>query len=201
MRSWSQQQWNRVLTGVLLAGSLFIWATRLVAPHSAADLTQVPAEAALPAPQPGHLAPPFRLQTLDGSMVSLADLKGSVVLINVWASWCGPCRSEMPAIESAYVTYREQGFIVAAVNLCEDRETVAAFLRTHKLTFPALLDLDGKVSTAYRSHALPSSFFVDRQGVIRAAYRGPMPRSVITGTVEQLLREPQHTGLYEIPPI
>ncbi len=67
MRSWSQQQWNGVLTGVLLAGSLFIWATRMVTPYSAVDQIQVPAEAALPAPQPGHLAPPFRLQTVDGS--------------------------------------------------------------------------------------------------------------------------------------
>ncbi len=194
MRSLSQHQWNGLLTGVLLAGSLFIWATRMGTPRSAAAPIEVPPKAALPAPQPGHPAPPFRLQTLDGSTVSLADLTGRVVLINVWASWCAPCRSEMPAIEAAYVTYREQGFTVVAVNLREDRETVAAFLRTHKLTFPALLDADGTVSTAYRSHALPSSFFVDRQGVIRAVYRGPMPRSVITGTVEQLLREHLATG-------
>lgn len=194
MRSLSQHQWNGLLTGVLLAGSLFIWTTRMGTPRSAAAPIEVPPEAALPAPQPGHPAPSFRLQTLDGSTVSLADLTGRVVLINVWASWCAPCRSEMPAIEAAYVTYREQGFTVAAVNLREDRETVAAFLRTHKLTFPALLDTDGTVSTAYRSHALPSSFFVDRQGVIRAVYRGPMPRSVITGTVEQLLRERSAAG-------
>ncbi len=100
----------------------------------------------------------------------------------------------MPAIEAAYVTYREQGFTVAAVNLREDRATVAAFRRTHKLTFPTFLDLDGTVSRAYRSHALPSSFFVDRQGVIRAVYRGPMPSSVITGTVEQLLQEAPAAG-------
>lgn len=180
--------------GVLLAGSLFIWATRVSTPPSAAAPIEVPIEAVLPAPQPGHPAPPFRLQALDGSTVSLADLKGRVVLINVWASWCAPCRSEMPAIEAAYAAYREQGFTVAAINLREDPETVTSFLRTHQLTFPALLDLDGKVSTTYRSHALPSSFFVDRQGVVRAVYRGPMPRSVITGTVEQLLREPQDRG-------
>ncbi len=183
-----------MLAGVLLAGSLFIWATRMGVPGSTADQIEVPTEAALPAPQPGHLAPPFRLQTPDGSTVSLADLQGEVLLINVWASWCAPCRSEMPAIEAAYVAYREHGFTVAAVNLREDPETVAAFLHTHKLSFPTLLDLDGKVSIAYRSHALPSSFFVDRQGVIRAVYRGPMPRSVITGTVEQLLQEPSPAG-------
>ena len=76
-----------------------------------------------------------------------------------------------------------------AVNLQEDPRTVAAFMHEYKLTFPALFDLDGQVSRTYQAISLPSSFFVDRKGVIRAVYRGPMPRSVIAGTVEQLLRE------------
>ena len=95
----------------------------------------------------------------------------------------------MPTIETSYEQYRDRGFTVLAVNFQEDPRAVAAFMREYKLTFPALLDLDGQVSRAYQAVSLPSSFFVDKKGVIRAVYRGPMPRSVIAGTVEQLLQE------------
>jgi peroxiredoxin len=95
----------------------------------------------------------------------------------------------MPAIQAAYERYAPDGLAVVAVNAAEERGVVAAFLREHRLSFPAALDRDGHVSETYRANALPSSFFVDRRGVIRAIYRGPMSRSVISGTVEQLLAE------------
>jgi peroxiredoxin len=142
-----------------------------------------------PAPLSDHPAPDFTLRTLDGTKVALSDLKGQVLLINVWATWCPPCRIEMPAIQTAYDQYHEHGFTVAAVNLQEAPSAVATFMREHQLTFSALLDPDGHVSQAYQAVSLPSSFFVDRRGVIRAVYHGPMPRSIIAGTVEQLLRE------------
>jgi peroxiredoxin len=95
----------------------------------------------------------------------------------------------MPTIEATYQQYRAQGFTVLAVDLQEDPRSVASFMAQYKLTFPALLDLDGQVSRSYQALSLPSSFFLDKKGVIRAVYRGPMPRSVIAGTVEQLLQE------------
>ena len=175
--------------GVLLIGSLFIAATRArPIPSPMARLT-TPDAATVPAPTPAHPAPDFTLTALDGTTVRLSELKGRVLLINVWATWCLPCRAEMPTIQAAYERYRDQGFTVLTVNLREDPRSVAAFMQQYRLTFPALLDLDGKASTVYRAYALPSSFFVDRRGVVRAVYRGPMPRSVIAGTVEQLLRE------------
>jgi peroxiredoxin len=142
-----------------------------------------------PAPLPDHPAPNFSLTDLNGTKIALIDLKGQVLLINIWATWCPPCRVEMPAIQAAYEQYHDQGFIVLAVNLQEDPAAVAAFMRDYQLTFPALLDRDGQVSRAYQAAALPSSFFVDRRGVIRVIYRGPMPHSAIAGTVEQLLQE------------
>jgi cytochrome c biogenesis protein CcmG, thiol:disulfide interchange protein DsbE len=181
---------NSLLLGVLIAGSLFIGMTRV----RSSQIGNTPARAAesgvSAAPQPDHPAPDFTLASLDGSSVTLSELKGRVVLINIWATWCPPCRAEMPVIQSAYERYRDQGFTVLAVDLQEDPATVDAFMRRYGLTFPALLDRDGKVSVTYRSSALPSSYFVDHTGVIRAVYRGPMPRSVLTGTVEQLLAEP-----------
>jgi len=112
-----------------------------------------------------------------------------VVLINVWATWCPPCRAEMPAIQQAYAEYHERGFTVLAVNQREDASAITPFLEQHGLTFPIMLDSDGQASAAYHTSALPSSFFVDRRGVIRTVYHGPMPPSVINGTIEQLLQE------------
>jgi len=184
-----QRQWNWLFAAVLILGSLFILETR-VRPQ---QTTAVPAAASdgvmAPAPLADHPAPDFTLSNLDGTKVTLSDLKGQAVLINVWATWCPPCRVEMPTIQAAYEQYHDQGFTVVAVNLQEDPSAVATFMREQQLTFPALLDSDGQVSRSYQAVSLPSSFFVDRRGVIRAVYHGPMPRSIITGTVEQLLRE------------
>ncbi|HEY0603731.1 MAG TPA: TlpA disulfide reductase family protein, partial [Herpetosiphonaceae bacterium] len=185
---------NRLFLGVMIFGTLFIAATR-VRPNQSLPL-QLHTAAVLPDPAPAanHPAPDFALPLIDGSTVKLSDLKGKVVLINVWATWCPPCRAEMPAIQAAYETYRDQGFIVLAVNLREHPRTVAAFMEQFGLTFQTPLDLEGRVSDMYRASVLPSSFFVDRQGVIRAVYRGPMPRSVIAGTAEQLLGYPSREG-------
>lgn len=184
-----RSQSNKILIAALLLGSLFIVATRVQPPRAVVSAAAPPAANAAPAPLPGRMAPDFTLQALDGGKLTLSGLKGQVALINVWASWCPPCRAEMPMIQMVYEQYRARGFTVLAVNLEEDPRTVAAFMRQRGLTFPALLDLDGAVSNTYQAYALPSSFFVDKRGVIRAVYRGPMPRSVIAGTVDQLLRE------------
>lgn len=189
MPVFTRNQWNLLLAGTLLFGAIFIAVTRLGPPQIAGPPASPAGAATTPAPLADHPAPDFTLMGLDGSPVTLSKLKGQVALINVWATWCPPCCAEMPTIQAAYEQYRDQGFTVLAVNLQEDPRTVAAFMREYTLTFPALLDLDGQVSAAYQARVLPSSFFVDKKGVIRSVYRGPMPRSVIAGTVEQLLRE------------
>ena len=190
MRTMPERQWNMVLATVILAGSLLIVTTRVQPQQGASSAVTDIGTATTPAPMPNRPAPDFTLSTLDGTSITLSELKGQVALINIWATWCPPCRAEMPVIQATYDQYRDQGFTVLAVDLQEDPRTVAAFMQRYQLTFPALLDRDGTVSVSYRSSALPSSFFVDRRGVIRAVYRGPMPRSVLAGTVEQLLQEP-----------
>jgi cytochrome c biogenesis protein CcmG, thiol:disulfide interchange protein DsbE len=185
----SRAQWNNALLATLVAGVLFIAATR-VRPEVPATLPGVRGPiATTPAPQENHPAPDFTLVDLAGVPVQLIALRGQVVLVNVWATWCPPCRAEMPMIQAAYEQYRERGFVVLAVNLQEDAPTVARYMAQGGLTFPALLDRDGAVSNSYQARVLPSSFFIDRAGVVRAVYRGPMARSVIAGTVEQLLAE------------
>jgi len=179
--------WNLIVLAILFGGVLFIGATR-VRPSVGSAAAPAPVAVA-PAPVVGHPAPAFTPRTPDGATVALADLNGRVVLVNFWATWCPPCRTEMPAIQAAYARYQGQGFTVLAVTAGEEPAGVAAFLRAYDLHFPALLD-DGQVSATYSVNALPSSFFIDRHGVVRAIYKGPISYGAITGTVEQLLAEP-----------
>jgi cytochrome c biogenesis protein CcmG, thiol:disulfide interchange protein DsbE len=189
MPTLSRRQWNVVLVAVMLAGGLFIAATRVQPGASAQPGAAQTDTLAEPAPLVDHPAPELTLRRLDGATVALRDLAGQVVLINIWATWCPPCRAEMPAIQQAYTAYRDRGLVVLGVNQREDTAAIAPFLEKYGLTFPILLDDDGQASARYHASALPSSFFVDRRGVIRAVYHGPLPPRVINGIVEQLLQE------------
>lgn len=117
----------------------------------------------------------------------------------LWATWCSPCRAEMPSLEAVYQAHRNQAFVVLAVDQMESQATVAAFVEQVGLTFPVLLDTDGQVSRTYRVMALPTSFFLDRQGIIRdVVIGGLMSQNYIEGKVAPLLREkfPQAVNPY-----
>jgi cytochrome c biogenesis protein CcmG/thiol:disulfide interchange protein DsbE len=136
----------------------------------------------------GKPAPDFTLESLDGQKVSLSDYRGKVVLLNVFASWCEPCREEMPAIQQAYETYKDQGLVVLGVNLKEKRVPVKGFADNYGLTFPILLDSEGKVGMdLYKVRPIPTSFFIDREGVLRHMAETPMSYSYIENTVKPLL--------------
>ena len=114
----------------------------------------------------GVQAPEFTLATADGKKVALAGLKGKVVLLNFWATWCPPCREEMPSMERLHQELKEQGLTVLAVNIQESPKQVARFMRDFRLTFPALLDGDATVSGLYGVRGLPSTYLVDRTGQV-----------------------------------
>lgn len=140
----------------------------------------------------GFTAPDFTLDLLGGGKVSLSDLRGKVVLVNFWTSWCPPCRLEMPAIEKTYRSYKDLGFVVIGLNLtAQDSEKDAAdFVKEIGVTFPVALDRDNAVGNLYRVTALPTSYFIDRNGVIRSVVvGGPMSEALIQSKVEELLRE------------
>jgi peroxiredoxin len=146
----------------------------------------------IPAPQAGFLAPEFTLPTLEGDTVALADLRGQAVLVNIWASWCAPCRLEMPAMQTIYQEYADQGFTILAVNATsqDSQSQAAAFVAEHNLTFPILLDLDGQVGRLYQVSAMPSSFFVLPDGSIQeVVIGGPMAEALLRTRVENLLTE------------
>ena len=152
------------------------------------DAAQAMSEKALPLP--GHRAPDFTLPNLAGETVALSDLQGRVVLVNIWATWCPPCRAEMPAIEAVYQRYRDQGFTVLAVNQMEPQVAVADFVQELGLTFPIVLDGQGSVSQLYRVRALPTTFFIGRDGMIRdMLIGGPMSESFIESKVVPLREE------------
>jgi len=132
-------------------------------------------------------APDFALQTLDGETIRLSDYHGQVVLINTWATWCPPCRDEMPDLEAYYRRRQADGFVVLAVNSQESPDTVAAFLEEYDFTFPVLLDPDGVVTRDYRVYGLPTSFFIGRDGVVRGVWSGRLSPNRLKELVDPLL--------------
>lgn len=182
MTVWIVRHWNIASALILVLSAAWIWVTP--APDSSTT-------GRIPVPQVGFPAPDFELETLDGETVSLSDFRGQAVLLNLWATWCPPCRAEMPAIEATYLDYAKQGFVVLAVNATnqDDRRKIDEFIAQQGLTFPVLLDWDGRVSQLYQLRSLPTSFFIDREGIIRdVVVGGPMSEARIRIRVEELLQ-------------
>ncbi len=139
--------------------------------------------------QEGNVAADFSLATLDGGAGNLRDYRGKVVVLNFWASWCGPCRAEMPDMQAVYSELRDKGLAVVGVNQGESHDTVTAFAREFGLTFPILFDESQSVARKYGVRSYPTTFIVDRDGVIRnVIVGGPLTRTAIRREVEGLLR-------------
>jgi cytochrome c biogenesis protein CcmG/thiol:disulfide interchange protein DsbE len=138
------------------------------------------------APQVGKLAPTFQLPDLNGQNVSVQDLRGKPVLVNFWASWCGPCVYEMPYIQEVYDKWSGDGLVVLAINIGESLSQAREFMESSQLSFPVLLDKDGKVAEQYNVRGIPMSVFIDREGIIRAMKIGAFPSKA---AIEENLRK------------
>jgi peroxiredoxin len=170
---------------------LFILAAGLAWTVASADRSGASTAGQIPAPRQGFLAPDFTLQTTTGETVRLSDLRGQAVLVNLWATWCPPCRAEMPAIQKMYDEYKDQGFIVLALDMTwqDDPAAVGPFVQEYGLTFPVLLEPSGAAARLYELRSLPSSFFIDRQGVIReVVIGGPMAEALLRTRIEAILK-------------
>ena len=122
----------------------------------------------------GAPAPNFTLPDLSCKMVSLADYKGQVVLLNIWATWCRPCVEEMPSMEKLHQALTGEKFVILAVSIDESgTEVVRPFLKKHKLSFPALIDSAGTINSLYQTTGVPESFIIDKQGNILEEIIGP----------------------------
>ena len=136
-------------------------------------------------------APNFTLTSRNGDVVSLADLKGQVVMINFWATWCGPCRQEMPLLDALYKRYNRMGFTLLGVNVEEDSSGADKWLADTPVTFPILYDTKNQVSKLYNVTAMPSTVLVDRQGNVRFLHRGYKPgdENDYQNAIRELIRE------------
>jgi cytochrome c biogenesis protein CcmG/thiol:disulfide interchange protein DsbE len=142
----------------------------------------------IPSPLVGRPAAAFTLTAFDGTPLALDSLRGKVVVVNFWASWCKPaCYDEAPVLERTWRTYRERGVMVVGVDMQDTPEAAQAFIRRFELTFPNAPDPGGKVAVEYGVYGVPETFFVDRQGTIRAKHVGAVTDEVIRGKLEPLL--------------
>ncbi len=139
------------------------------------------------APEIGRTAPDLRLEAASGAPVDLAALRGQVVVLNFWASWCGPCLAELPALQATYDAYRDRGATIVAVNLREEPAVVRAFVVEQRLSMPIALDPDGLVADRYLVKNLPVSFLIDRDGVIRERHLGPLRSSDLAQWLDGIL--------------
>jgi cytochrome c biogenesis protein CcmG, thiol:disulfide interchange protein DsbE len=135
----------------------------------------------------GSSAPEFALQRVDGATVRLADYKGQPVFVNFWATWCVPCREEMPLMQQVYEQYHDDGLVILAVDMEEDAATVQRWIEQGGFTFTFLLDTDGEVLKRYNVTAAPTSYFVSPDGMIRDLKLGALSRDEMRAKVEKLL--------------
>jgi peroxiredoxin len=177
-----RRRWMALTLLVLLAGTTWTLLSAVPANATSGGLT--------PSPREGFAAPDFQLDLVGGGHVRLSELRGQIVIVNLWASWCPPCRAEMPALERVNQSNRDRGLEILAVNTTfQDSEAGAAeFAQEFGLTFPIALDRTGEVSRSYLLRALPTTFFIDRQGIIqKVVLGGPMSDTTLQTAVEELL--------------
>ena len=172
--------WSIALGALLVVGLAWLWAGRV--PQSGGE--NAGAMGALPpAPAIGHPAPEFAVTAAVGETFRLSALRGTPVVLNFWATWCPPCRAELPELQAAHERYAREVAVVG-VNQAEPTAAVTAFLGQNHLTFPVPLDERGDVSRRYAVRGLPTTFFIDRSGIIRHIQIGPLTEA----TLAQALR-------------
>lgn len=135
----------------------------------------------------GEPAPDFTAETASGDSVALSDYAGQPVILNFWATWCAPCRVEMPALQDASERYAGQGVVVLAVNASEPRDDVQAFMDELGLTFPAVLDPQGEVIDLYEIRVFPTTIWIDAEGVVHAEHYGALDDTLIDDYLAEIL--------------
>lgn len=176
-----------ILAGGLLIGLAMGGVVFFGLPAVQSNTNPEPVASGQPAPITGALAPDFTLTNTKGQSLTLNNYLGQPVLINFWATWCGPCRTEMPAIEAAYQKYKSEGLAVLAVDSDESEQEVIDFGNSLNLTFDLLLDPGNSVNDLYRIRAYPSSFFIGRDGMVVALQIGTMSEAQLAENLAKIL--------------
>jgi peroxiredoxin len=177
-------RWHTVFLAILILGSGWLWLSRV--PPSA-QAQGVP-WARGPQPATGYPAPDFTLATLDGQELTLSQLRGKPVVLNFWATWCEPCKRELPALQATAEHYGADVTIIG-IDQGEEAPVVEEYLNQYNLTYPVILDRDFAISAKYNVAGLPTTFFIDSAGIIRHLWIGEMNRITLAeGIAEAVTR-------------
>jgi cytochrome c biogenesis protein CcmG/thiol:disulfide interchange protein DsbE len=175
-------RWNSVILWVAVFGLISLLGWGLVN----ANATR---------PEPGERAPEFEMQYFDGygwqdrSNANLSDLKGQVVVLNFWASWCVECKVEASLLENTWRKYKDQGVVFVGVTYADVEPNALQYLRDYDITYPNAPDLGTVISADYEITGVPETFFIDRNGVIQHIQIGPVSEPSFSGTIDQLLAQ------------
>jgi cytochrome c biogenesis protein CcmG, thiol:disulfide interchange protein DsbE len=168
-------------TGLVSIGIMFFFLLNN-STASTQDFSAVPVMVDFPAPE-------LTLEDLSGKSVSLKDHLGSVVLVNLWATWCPPCREEMPTLQTFYEKYQADGFVLIAINQEETSDVVVPFVKEFGLSFPVWLDIDYQAQREFNTMNLPSSYVIDRSGRVRLMWIGGISKKNLEKYVPKLIEE------------
>jgi len=179
--------WLPVALGV---GLVILGVALFAALKNAESVSAAQTNSVVPMPV-SYPAPPLALQNINGESESLQDFLGNVVLVNNWATWCPPCKAEMPSLQKYYEAHKEQGFTIVAVEAGEGKDEVAQFVNSFGLTFHVWLDPNGEALKAFKNGSLPNSYVIDATGMTRFAWTGEISYDMLEKFITPLLNPPQ----------
>lgn len=186
-RKQRKNNWVPVFTGVgLILFGFVLFALLRRTDEAAASAT--PDRSVVPVAV-DYSAPQLSLQNLNGTTESLEDFRGKVVLVNNWATWCPPCKAEMPTLEQYYETHESEGFTIIAIEAGDGKDQVSQFVISLKLKFPIWLDPNGDALQAFKNGNLPNSYVIDRTGTVRYAWTGEISLAMLEEYLTPLIME------------
>ncbi len=174
--------WPFVLGFVVLVAALFLIPSKEPSGTLPEEYSSIPAEV-------NYAAPELALENLNGGTESLADYRGKVVLVNNWATWCPPCKAELPTLVAFYNEHAADGFVIIGIEAGEPANQVAPFAEQYQITYPVWLDPGHLSGRAFNNQSLPNSYVIDRTGTIRLAWTGQISREMLERHVTPLIAE------------
>ena len=180
----------RILAMAMIGGGLLIFglAAMILIPSFFPSSSQIELRGIDPV-RVDYPAPNIQLKDIFGTPVSLEEYRGQVVLVNNWATWCPPCRQEMPILDAYFREYKDQDFVIVAIDAGDSAEMVEEFVNRYKLTFPVWIDPSSSALNSFRNNYLPSSYLIDKQGQVVMVWSGAVTYASLEDNITPLLKD------------